>query len=144
MYKVVPFSEQHILPLLEQPINRGLKDFFLSGRARELETSGSVTLMRDGQVLLVGGVLPLWEGRGIVWCMFNEESRNFGVTVFRHLRRYVDLKLKTFRRIEVCVPYDFDHGKRRVEMLGFKLECAHARKYLPDGSDCALYAMVRD
>lgn len=142
-FQVVPYSEKHAIPLLEQSINVHMKEFFLKGHARELEKGPSVALLYKGEPMLVGGILPVWEGRGQVWCMFSEKSKYHAVAVFRHLKRFTTENFQKFYRIEVCVPYDFEYGKRRVEMLGFELDCARAKKYLPGGGDAAVYSAVR-
>ncbi len=142
MFEVVPYKHEHILPLIEQKINRFNKEFFLNGVGREFEKQGTaVTGLWNGTPVICGAINEIWENRGMVWCMFNEEVKYNFVPVFRGIKKFIEQS--KFRRIEICIPCDMKQSRRRTEMLGFKLECDRAEKFLRDGTDCALYALVR-
>lgn len=142
MFEVVPYKHDHVLPLLEQGINKPLAGFFLHGLGRQFETRGTAfTGLSAGKVLVCGGIDEIWENRGIVWTIFNEETKQNFLPVFRAFKKF--LAASKFRRIEISVPYGFEQGARRARLLGFKLECECARAYLPDGTDCAIYSLVK-
>jgi len=142
MFKIVQYKHEHVVPLLDQKINSGIKDYFLEGPGKDFETRGTaVTGMLNGEVMVCGAIEKIWDHRGIIWCVFNEKSKHNHISIFRAMKKF--LKESAYDRIEVSVACDFAHGRRRVEMLGFKLECERAAKYLPDGTDCAIYSMVR-
>lgn len=144
MFDLVPYKREHLIPLLDQRENLSVKELFISGTAESLEKSDAFTLLVNGVPSVCGGVLRYWEGRGQIWCVFNEDFRHNFVPVFRGIKVYLSEQLKTYRRIEASIPIDFPKGRRRIEMLGFKLECELAEKFLPDGRSCSLYALVRE
>jgi hypothetical protein len=109
-----------------------------------LEKSNAVTGTVDGVPMVCGGVLPYWPGRGQVWCVFNEESKESFVPVLRGIKKFLDSV--DFRRIEICVPCDepiTETAARRAQLLGFEIECLRAKKYLPTGEDCVLMSRVK-
>ncbi len=142
MFKLVHFEEWHTFKMLDQKCNIDVKELFLSGKGKSLESTNSFTGFLNGEPVVCGGILEIWQNRGQVWCIFNEECKYNFVPVFRGIRNFI--RNSSFKRIEICVPFGFKKGMRRAEMLGFKLECAMAKKYLPDGSDCSIYSLVRD
>lgn len=142
MFELVPYKHEHVVQLLDQKINLSVKEYFLNGPGREFENRGTaVTGMLNGEVMVCGAIEKIWDNRGIIWCVFNERSKHNHISIFRAMKKY--LKESAYNRIEVSVDCAFTHGRRRVEMLGFKLECERAAKFLPDGTDCAIYSMVR-
>lgn len=144
MFELVPYKKEHVIPMLDQKENLALKEPFLAGAAEGLEATGATTIMVNGIPAVCGGVLQYWEGRGQVWAVFNEEFKNNFVPVFRGLKVFIKVHLEKYRRLETSIPLEFPKGKRRAEMLGFKLECELARQYLPNGGDASLYSIVRE
>ncbi len=146
MFEIVPYKQEHLIALLSDPMNERLKPFFLTGvkMAARLEGSNAVTIIHEGRVIACGGITEIWMGRGHIWSMFSERSKECFVGTFRAIKRWLAEQIaKNYQRIEMSVPCEFANGKRRAELLGFSLECAVAKKYLPDGEDCAVYSMVR-
>ena len=143
MFEVVPYKHWHIEPFLEQKINLPLKGFFTHGLGREFEKRGNAfTGLVDRVPMVCGAIEEVWENRGTVWCMFNEECKTNFIPVFRAIKKFI--MASKFKRIEICIPCDFEQGKRRAKMLGFELETECARKYLPSGTDCSIYVMIKD
>lgn len=143
MSEIVKLKREHLIPLLDQKENLGVKECLL-GQIDNLEIQNNFALIINEKAAVCGGVLMYWEGRGQLWSVFNEDFKSNFVPVFRGMKAYMKEELKRFRRIEVSIPLSCPNWKRRVEMLGFTLECAVAKKYLPDGNDCSLYSMVRE
>jgi hypothetical protein len=144
MSELVKFKPDHLIPLLEQQINAPLKDWFMSGVVYDLEKSDAVSFIYKGEVMVCGGITKYWAGRGQLWAVFNENSKYNFVPTFRMIKHWLNHEIgNNYNRIELSVACDFEIGKRRAEMLGFGLECAVAKKYLPTGGDCSLYSMVR-
>lgn len=144
MFKFVPYKREHVIPFLDQPSNIGIKDIFLKDNATQFENYNSVTGTFNDVPVFCGGILKVWEKRGFIWTVFNEDCKKNFVPVFRGIKKYLTEQQEIYHRIEVAIPVDFEIGRRRAEMLGFKIECPLARKFFSDGQDCALYAMVRD
>ncbi|MEO8837537.1 MAG: hypothetical protein ABI351_02365 [Herbaspirillum sp.] len=143
MYSIVPYEHAHILDMIDQPINSGVRDFFLNGEGKNIERTGSFfTGIVDGIPLVCGGAAQIWENRGHCWCVFNQRSKYHFLTVMRMMREF--LAQCPFKRIEVSIPVGHAVFARRTELLGFRLECAFAEAYLPNGDDCAVYVMVRE
>lgn len=91
-----------------------------------------------GHVVALGGLVEQWEGRATAWALLAADAPMLGLT--RIARR--TLADVGFRRVDCWVEVDFEQGHRWAELLGFRLE-GIARAYLADGSDAAIYAVVR-
>jgi len=143
-FQLIPYRKDHVLPMLEQSMNAEIRDSYIGGLAQLLESQASMTGVMNGRPMVCGGVIKMWEGRGVVWTVFNEEARECFVPVFRGIRRFLAQQLEIYNRLEIAVPISFEIGHRRAKLLGFQVECHLARKFLPNGEDCALYVMVRD
>lgn len=136
---LIPFKADHLFAIMDDKE----RSFYNPALAKEMESLDSATFIYNGEVQSCFGITKYWEGRGQVWVVFNRSIKRNYIPTFRAGKRWVYGMLDKYRRIEVCVKHDFDLGRRRVELVGFKLECARAEKYLPDGTDCALYSLVR-
>jgi len=141
MFKVVPLKKEHIDYLLAQKLNLPVKDSFTQSMKDGLEKTKSETIMCDDIPMFCGGVIQIWPGRGQIWCLFNEESKPCFLPVFRRIKKFLDNC--DFDRMELSVPIGLEVGVRRARMLGFKVECDLARKFLPGGIDCTLFSRVR-
>lgn len=145
MFKVVPLEAIHIKQMLEDPLNTNMKKIFTGSLIDDLVQSHSVAIINENKLYLVAGVKEYWRGRGHLWAMLSSSSKEVFVVVFRIIKRWLNEQmLERYFRLEVSIPYDFEQGKRRALMLGFKCEASYAPKYLPDQQDVAIYAMVRN
>ncbi len=145
MSELIPFRADHLYKILSEPANESLRGQFAPELCKDLESTDSMSFVYNGMVQVCGGITTYWPGRGQVWSVFSDTTKNNFVPTFRVIRRWLRLMIDTkYHRIELSVDAGFPIGRRRAEMLGFQMECARARKYLPDGADCALYALVRD
>lgn len=142
MYKLVPFKKEHVLPLSKETINSYLPNWYTSGQAEEMEQTHAFTAMKGDEIMGCGGITKLWTGRGHLWCILSEKTRKDFVGTFRLIQKFI--KEQPFKRVEMSVPYGFSQGHRRAIMLGFKVECERAEKYLPNGDDCTLYAKIKE
>jgi hypothetical protein len=141
MFKIIPFKKEHIIPLLDQPINLHVKDLFLGGLAEKMEADGASTGFYNDEVMVCGGVSIIWPGRGILWTVFNEKSKQCFVPVLWGIRKWVDEY--PLRRIEMSVPTGNENARRRALLLGFELEAEFMRSFLPNGGDCSLFSKVK-
>jgi hypothetical protein len=140
----VPYSPEHITEMLWQPINAGIRGDYLNGWAQFVANHPAGTVMVNGAPMVCGGVIPIWANRGCVWTVFNEEAKSCFVPVFRGIKKFLQDQQRQFNRLELSVPVDFAAGHRRAKMLGFEIESTLARKFLPDGTDCVLYSLIRE
>lgn len=103
------------------------------------------TLIVGGQVILCGGVVRYWDGRGEAWAVVSEEASKYAVTVVRVVKRFLDqVQNAAIRRLEATVEHGFKMGERLVEILGFEVECPCLRKYYATGADATLYVRFRN
>lgn len=138
-----PLEKEHLMALLEQPINAGLREWYSdSGVSHLLRQEFSASLFYKDRLMVSGGVIPYWANRAQIWTLFSEESKHNFLPVFRGIKRF--LLYQPFKRVEACVPNGLDIGKRRLLKLGFNLECGEARAFLPTGENAALFSYVRD
>lgn len=139
MFKLIPFEHAHLRPLLEQTMNAHIKPWMQNLEA--LEKGWARTGMWRGEVVICGGVNAYWENRGQVWTVFSENTKGNFLPVFRIMKDF--LRQQPYKRLEMCVPSDFELGHRRARLLGFEVECPLARSFLPDGEDAVLYSIVK-
>lgn len=140
MFEIVPLKKEHLLAIADQPANNFIYKWIENGHADEMTKTGFAGIMNN-EVMICGGTIELWSNRAQVWSVFSDRSKNCFLPIFRGVRRF--LYSQPFRRLEFSVPVNLDLAHRRAKLLGFKMECALAEKYLPNGDDCALYALVR-
>lgn len=141
MIKVIPFEAPHVELLDEQEQSKHLAGFISAADVRALKNDYAYTVVADGQVLLCGGVVPVWPGRGHGWCYLSRDSGRHLVAITRAVRRFLDMV--PFVRIEMTVDCSFDAGHRWAHMLGFRCEAERMTAYGPDDRDYALYARVK-
>lgn len=100
----------------------------------------ALTFERDGEVMMIAGLVPQWTNRAIAWTLISQNAGKH----FIELHRYVDefLENSNFDRVESMVDVGFEAGHRWMKMLGFEVE-GYMRKYRPDGGDMVLYARIK-
>lgn len=137
--RVVPLEEKHLKELVSSGhylLGPGALDVVLK--------EDSICILWNDQVMLCGGICLMWPGRGHIWTVFNLDSKYNFVPVFRSIKSWLAMQLKTkYTRIEMSIDYGLDLAYRRAELLGFKVEIERAARYLPDGQDARTYVMVR-
>lgn len=145
MFEIRPFKKEDVLPLLEQPINHGVREFFLSGAADQMEAvGGMISIFVDGECTACGGIAQYWEGRGQMWGVFSEKTKGNFLPTFRAIKEFIKVSQAKYRRIEMSVDQGVILSHKRARLLGFTLEAKLMRKYLPSGGNCSLYALVRE
>lgn len=146
MCEIVKLKVEHVAELVREPSNAHLGHWITSGHAKDLvEAAESAAGIVNGKVMFCGGALPYWRNRAYIWAVFSQESKHYGVSVFRSIKRWLDER--SYGRLEVDVPLDLDYSnqaERRVEMLGFKMECMRAKHFRSNGKDSALYSRIKE
>jgi hypothetical protein len=94
----------------------------------------------DGALKMCAGITPYWEGRGEAWAIFGKTSRREFLALHNAGKKI--LGMCSLKRIEAAVDVDFTAGHRWVQALGFELEAARLKAFLPNGHDVSLYARV--
>jgi len=109
--------------------------------ARQFLVPGlSFTVIEGGYTLASFGIVPIWQGRGFLWMIFD---KNIGPKRFVSVVRKGELMLKNvmdhaFHRVEAYVQKDYENGKRLADLFHFKKE-GEMKKFI-GGKDYTLYA----
>jgi hypothetical protein len=138
---LIPFRAEHLALVQVQEAQTNVSPFMTYEHARALETTLAFTYMVGGAVLGVGGLVEMWPGRATMWAYLSQDAGRHFVGI--HRAALALLEVADFRRVEADVGVDFAAGHRWLQMLGFKLEAARMRSFLPTGGDSSLYARVK-
>ena len=141
-YEIRKLKKEDLRALLLEEMNAKERDLYTEEMMDTLEQEPfSVSIFYKNELMVCGGAMAYWFNRAQIWTLFSERSKNNFLPVFRGIKRFLDFL--PFKRIELSIDYGFELGCRRAELLGFKLECQRAEKYLPNGNDVTLYSLVR-
>ena len=138
---IVPFQPEHLTAIRLQPAQIALQPTLMqSGYGPALQAAGPCySALVDDEVIACAGFYPQWEGRAIVWALISASAGRHFFALHKAVLR--GFKLQGFRRLETAVVVGFTEGERWARMLGFELE-GRMRGYMPDGTDCDLYARI--
>ena len=143
MFEIKRFKAEDVIPLIYEPMNAHLRNWYDDGTARKLENDTKAFTGRiDNEVMACGGVVDMWAGRGYLWFVLSEKIKDHSISVYRGAKKW--LRELNYRRLEMDVPLDMELAHRRAIMLGFYCETPYARQYLPSGRDASIYVMVRN
>lgn len=139
--KVVPFKTEHFHWLMDQPRH----DHLIALNDAQLDAlencAHSYSVIDDnGDVLMCGGLTEYWSGRAEAWATFNRNARSKFIRLHKIMKRF--FQNQPVKRVEAAVQVDYEAGIRLVSSLGFVKESDRMQSYLPDGSDCALFARI--
>lgn len=94
----------------------------------------------NGKIVAMGGIVPIWEGRGQAWMLIANVA---GVRMTHVHKAVLNALVKSkCTRIEATVDIGFKQGVRWMKMLGFELE-SYMKAYRPDGGDMLMFARIR-
>lgn len=94
----------------------------------------------NGEIIAMGGLIPMWENRALAWTLISENAGKHFKAVHKAVQSF--LIHTPYRRIEANVDVGFKAGHRWMKMLGFEVE-GLMKAYKPDGADMFLYARIR-
>lgn len=94
----------------------------------------------NGEILLIGGLAPQWEGRAILFSLLSKHAKNHMIGIHRITTDFI--KERPFVRIEAQVKVGFTAGHKWIKMLGFEVE-GLLKKFYPSGDDYVMYSRVR-
>jgi|TARA_R110000803_G_scaffold53220_4_gene109183 hypothetical protein len=141
MLTFTPFQAAHLAAIKLQGAQGYLSDWVTYEQAAALvEHHSSTAITDDGEPVAAAGIIPMWQGRSMVWAFLSDLGPANFMRVHREVKRFLDGCYT--QRIEMTVDCDHKEAHRWARMLGFKLEATRMRAYAPDGHDCALYARV--
>ena len=139
---ITSFSREHLEVLQEQKdtATTGL----LPNQLDLLEADPwTLTLFCGDEIVMCGGIVKMWEGRGEAWAILSSARHAHAVAVFRAAKALIEFAQNTLKRIEANVVAEHAEGCRFAEHLGFKRE-SFRPFYFPDGRNAIGYARLRN
>lgn len=141
MVKVIPCKYEHVEELLSLPYNQSLGFVLKPSQKSHIENDLCKTILVNGDVAFVGGVVQYWENRAEAWAIFRPGLREHFIALHKEVKSY--FRSCPFLRIEATVECEFENGHRWIRALGFTLEAPRLKSYFPDGKDASLYALIK-
>ena len=108
----------------------------------------AVTVIFDGDIVAVGGLVKYWEGVGEVWLMLTEKSRKkgvFGIIALEAISKKMNelIVAHNLWRVEANVRADFPESIKMIKYFGFEYE-GTKRKYTPDKCNMLIFSRIRN
>lgn len=122
----------------------GISSEFLDSLLGAEEKGVSYTLVGEGRILVIGGIVPVSKHTARCFTIFSKYAENHKLAVAKAVRRkfygMIDgmglHRVTTYNRLEAKAHHKW------CEWLGFKRECI-AEKYDDEGNDYVQYGMVK-
>lgn len=117
----------------------------ITGRPVRLRGLGdAMTLLYDGELCLMGGVIVPWPHVGVAWGMVFPRGAASPVVVARYILRFLRDRIAKHElyRLEMVTDVTDTLGEGLVDWLGADKEGLR-RRYLPNGNDGTLWAWVK-
>lgn len=138
--KLVPYVAEHMESIQLQGMQLRDRTWMGVDQAEVLESAMAFTILDGDEVVMIGGVLELWPGRGSAWSFMAEGIGHRFTQVHRMVKKYFDAL--DIKRLEAEVGFDFPQGHRWMKMLGFHIENPRMQHYFPDGTDAVMYVRI--
>lgn len=139
---VEPFKTEDAFTLLEDPRLAHVRAYMTEERMAHLETNNlSFSLKRDGKLLCIAGIAPLWPNVGEGWAIFAKDVKENFLEIHKIVKKFI--KESDFNRVQMTVKFGFYEGHRWARLLGFELECPRMKHYLPTGEDVSMYVVIK-
>lgn len=138
--EIVNAKQSDLEYVLAHPMNpavvKGFSSLRLSGWCK--------TVIYEGNILGVGGVVVYWPGVGEGYYILSEHAREHKVRMALCLKRIIALSFEelNLHRLQATVRKDFTQAAKLIEQAGFELE-GNMKKYTPDKIDTYLYAFTK-
>lgn len=135
---IIDFEPAH-LALIRPQMNQS--EVVLDDNYANVIASGRCfTGISNGQVVVIGGLVPVTENRVYLHMIVAEGIPHQWLSIYRAARRLIDGLPDTVWRIEALST--FPEADRWHEMLGFEYE-GLLKRVMPDGRDAKSYSIVR-
>ena len=138
-YRIIPYDRDHT----DEILTFGMNDKLLENDADSEEgridygiPGLSFTLLADDNIVLCGGITPLWNGVAEGWIIASKRIYQHKIKSVKSIKRRLDLLCtnNNIWRLQTSVKENFDTGVRFAEWLGLKKE-GLMQKYGPDGTN---------
>jgi hypothetical protein len=134
------FKPEHLREIELHESQRSFYDYGARDQyAQELTRGLAYTVRLDGQILICGGVLPVDQSTGHLWCFMSKFAGKHMLAVHRVTRRFIEVSGR--KTVYATTEADYPRGCRWLEMLGFR-QSAILHQYDPAGRDHILYTKV--
>ena len=124
-YKIIPYLKEHGDEIVAFGMNDKLMEIDASFTENRLDTAIiglSYTLLVDNNIVLAGGIIPLWDGVAEGWVMCSQKVFDHKIRAAGSVKKRLDYLCinNKIRRLQTCVKEDFLTGVRFAEWLGLQ------------------------
>ena len=146
MIEFIPYRAEHMKALKLQAAQAEFQAMIADTEyASGLVGPHAWTVLVDGEVAAVGGVMQQGPNRGYAWSLISDRltARHFGAAHRFTVRRLREAHASGLTRLETYVTQDFENGHRWAKALGFVCDTPEGTLYYsPQGNANLLYARV--
>ena len=135
-YEITSFDKSHVDEILTFGMNDKLLENDASSEEGRIDygiPGLSFTLLADNNIVLCGGITPLWDGVAEGWVIASKRIYDHKIKSVSSIKRRLDLLCtnNNIWRVQTSVKENFEVGIRFAEWLGLKKE-GLMLKYGPD------------
>ena len=145
-YKIIPYERSHT----DEILTFGMNDKLLENDANCEEgridygiPGLSFTLLADNNIVLCGGITPLWDGVAEGWVIASKRIYEHKIKSVSAIKKRLDLLCINNKiwRVQTSVKEDFKVGVRFAEWLGLEKE-GLMKMYGPDKTNYIRMAKI--
>ena len=126
-YKIIPYHKEHGDDIIAHGMNDKLMEIDASFTENRLDTAItglSFTLLVNNNIVLAGGIIPLWLGVAEGWVMCSQKIFDHKIRAASSVKKRLDYLClnNNIGRLQTAVKEEFYTGVRFAEWLGLKKE----------------------
>ena len=126
-YKIIPYLKEHGDEIYAFGMNDKLMEIDASFTENRLDTAIiglSYTLLADNNIILAGGIIPIWDGVAEGWVMSSKRVFDHKIRAASAVKKRLDYLCinNKIRRLQTSVKEEFLTGVRFAEWLGLQKE----------------------
>ena len=126
-YRIIPYLKEHGDQIIALGMNNKLMEIDASFTDNRIDTAIpglSFTLLADNNIILAGGIIPIWNGVAEGWVMSSKRVFNHKIRAASAVKKRLDYLCinNNIRRLQTAVKEDFLTGVRFAEWLGLQKE----------------------
>ena len=126
-YKIIPYLKEHGDEIYAFGMNDKLMEIDASFTENRLDTAIiglSYTLLADNNIILAGGIIPIWDGVAEGWVMSSKRVFDHKIRAASAVKKRLDYLCinNKIRRLQTAVKEEFLTGVRFAEWLGLQKE----------------------
>ena len=145
-YKIIPYEREHTDEILTFGMNDKLLENDASSEEGRIDygiPGLSFTLLADNNIVLCGGITPMWDGVAEGWVIASKRIYDHKIKSVSAIKKRLDLLCTNNKiwRLQTAVKADFKIGIRFAEFLEYKKEGLMVG-YGPDKTDYYLMARI--